>query len=77
MTDEQNAEMLTILRLLQVEVTAIGKRLQRLEDVARRQRRDLSGMLVLLRCRPDDYEEQVAEIESIMETLDSSEPHIN
>ena len=70
MAKDQNNAILDLLKELHVEIAGIRDRLTRLEDVSRRQRRDLSGILVMLRGRADDFQEQVAEIESVMDELD-------
>ena len=75
MANNHNDEILELLKRVQADIANIRDRLARLEDVSRRQRRDLSGMLVMLRGRDDDFKEQVDEIESIMDELDPPPVH--
>ena len=63
-----------ILQKIQDDISDFRKsvetRLDRLEDVGRKQRRDAAGMLVIMRATVSDYEARVTEIEERVTALE-------
>ena len=50
---------------------SVESRLDRLEAVSRKQRRDSAGMLVIMRATAGDFEERVSEVERRVEALEA------
>ena len=50
---------------------SVEHRLDRLEAVSRKQRRDSAGMLVMMRATAGDFEERVTEVEQRVLALES------
>lgn len=49
----------------------IAERLDRIEDVQRKQRRDSAGMLVMMRATAGDFDERVTEVEERVMALEA------
>ena len=49
----------------------VDARLDRLEDIAKKQRRDSAGMLVMMRATVSDYEVRVSDLESRMTAVEA------
>lgn len=50
----------------------LNERLDRLEEIARKQRRDSAGMIVMMRATAGDFDERVSDIEERLTALESS-----
>jgi hypothetical protein len=68
---------LQILTKIQDDVAAfrrsVEERLDRVEDINRKQRRDSAGMLVMMRATAGDFDERVSEVEERLAVLDGAE----
>jgi hypothetical protein len=77
MTDNVDDATLQILTKLQDDVAAfrrsVEERLDRVEDINRKQRRDLAGMLVMMRATAGDFDERVSEVEERLAVLEGAE----
>jgi hypothetical protein len=66
-----------ILTKIQDDVAAfrrsVEERLDRVEDINRKQRRDSAGMLVMMRATAGDFDERVSEVEERLAVLDGAE----
>lgn len=76
MTDDVKDATLQILTKLQDDVAAfrrsVEERLDRVEDINRKQRRDLAGMLVMMRATAGDFDERVSEVEERLAVLEGA-----
>jgi hypothetical protein len=70
MSDTPHDLTLNILKQLQAGFAEMRERLGRLEDIARRQRRDSAGMLVMMRATAGDFDERVSEVEERVAELE-------
>lgn len=52
---------------------SVELRLDRLEEINRKQRRDAAGMLVMMRATAGDFEERVTEVEERVAALEARE----
>ena len=77
MTDNVDDATLQILTKLQDDVAAfrrsVEERLDRVEDINRKQRRDSAGMLVMMRATAGDFDERVSEVEERLAVLEGAE----
>jgi hypothetical protein len=68
---------LQILTKIQDDVAAfrrsVEERLDRVEDINRKQRRNSAGMLVMMRATAGDFDERVSEVEERLAVLDGAE----
>ena len=68
---------LQILTKIQDDVAvfrrSVEERLDRVEDINRKQRRDSAGMLVMMRATAGDFDERVSEVEERLAVLDGAE----
>jgi hypothetical protein len=68
---------LQILTKIQDDVAAfrrsVEERLDRVEDINRKQRRDSAGMLVMMRATAGDFDERVSEVEERLAVLEGAE----
>jgi len=66
-----------ILTKIQDDVAAfrrsVEERLDRVEDINRKQRRDSAGMLVMMRATAGDFDERVSEVEERLAVLEGAE----
>lgn len=69
--------MLQILTKIEDDVAAfrrsVEERLDRAEDINRKQRRDSAGMLVMMRAMAGDFDERVSEVEERLAGLEGAE----
>jgi hypothetical protein len=67
--------VLEILKRLQSDQAdfrrSIEDRLDRLEEIARKQRRDAAGVLVMMRATATDFDERVSDVEERVLALES------
>ncbi|MBL8590849.1 MAG: hypothetical protein JNK46_20125 [Methylobacteriaceae bacterium] len=71
MGDNAQSAMLDILKRLQAGQSDQRKRLERIEELARKQRRDSAGMLVMMRATAGDFDERVNEVEERAAALEA------
>jgi DNA-binding transcriptional MerR regulator len=71
MSDANNNLVLEILKRIQSQLTDHGSRLDRIEDLVRKQRRDTAGLLVMAKSVTGDFAEQVAAIEERVAVLEA------
>jgi hypothetical protein len=65
MSDNVQTATLEILKKIQSDISGIKDRLDRIEDINRKQRRDSAGMLVMMRATAGDFDERVSEVEAL------------
>ena len=77
MSDNIKDATLQVLIKIQEELGAfrrsVEERLDRIEDINCKQRRDSAGMLVMMRATAGDFDERVSEVEERIAVLESSE----
>ena len=56
---------------VEARLDLVDARLDRLEDIAKKQRRDSAGMLVMMRATVSDYEVRVSDLESRMTAVEA------
>jgi hypothetical protein len=71
MSDNVQSATLDILKKIQADIGGIKDRLDRIEDINRKQRRDSAGMLVMMRATAGDFDERVSEVEARVEALEA------
>jgi hypothetical protein len=75
MSDKVQDATLKILMKIQEDTAAFRKsvedRLERIEEINRKQRRDSAGMLVMMRATAGDFDERVRDVEDRMDALES------
>ena len=75
MSDKVQDATLKILMKIQEDTVAFRKsvedRLERIEEIGRKQRRDSAGMLVMMRATAGDFDERVRDVENRMEALEA------
>ncbi len=71
MSDNVQSAMLDILKRIQAEQSDQRTRLERIEELARKQRRDSAGMLVMMRATAGDFDERVNEVEERVAALEA------
>jgi hypothetical protein len=77
MTDNVEDATLQILTKIQDDVAAfrrsVEERLDRVEDINRKQRRASAGMLVMMRATAGDFDERVSEVEERLAVIEGAE----
>jgi hypothetical protein len=63
--------MFEILKSIQAQQAEHGRRLDSIEDLVRKQRRDTAGLLVMAKSVTGDFAEQVAAIEERVAALEA------
>jgi hypothetical protein len=71
MSDNVQTAMFEILKKMQSDIGGIKDRLDRIENINRKQRRDSAGMLVMMRATAGDFDERVSEVEARVEALEA------
>ena len=69
--------VLQILIKIQDSIVAQATRLERIENLVRKQRREGAGMLVMMRATVSDFDERVGDVEerlAVVEARQSSPP---
>jgi hypothetical protein len=66
--------VLEILRKIQMESAdfrrSVEGRLDRIEDIVRKQRRNVAGMQVIMTATAGDFDQRVSDVEARMDALD-------
>ena len=62
---------LDILMKIQDGIVDLRERLERVEDIARKHRRDGAGMLVMMRATAGDFDQRVSEVEDRVAVLEA------
>lgn len=77
MTDEQINITTDILIAIHEDISSfrnsVEQRLDRLEEINRKRRRDAAGMLVMMRATAGDFDERVTEVEERVAALEARE----
>jgi hypothetical protein len=77
MTDEQINITTDILIAIHEDISSfrnsVEQRLDRLEEISRKRRRDAAGMLVMMRATAGDFDERVTEVEERVAALEARE----
>ena len=63
--------VLQILIKIQDSIVAQAKRLERIENLVRKQRREGAGMLVMMRATVSDFDERVGDVEERLAVLEA------
>jgi hypothetical protein len=75
MSDNVQTAIFDILRKIQEDNASFKRsvegRLDRIEELMRKQRRDAAGMLVMMKATAGDFEERVTAIEERMDRFDA------
>jgi predicted nucleic acid-binding Zn-ribbon protein len=78
MSDNVQSAMLEILKSIQASIARLDERVANLEqgqaelkNIARKQRRDIAGVLVLVKSAAGDFDERVTVLEERMDALES------
>jgi glycine cleavage system pyridoxal-binding protein P len=70
MSDNVHSLTLDVLKQLQSGFAEMRDRLDRIEDISRKHRRDSAGTLVMMRATAGDFDARVSEIEERIATLE-------
>ena len=62
---------LDILMRIQDGIVDLRERLERVEDIARKHRRDSAGMLVMMRATAGDFDQRVREVEDRVSAMEA------
>jgi hypothetical protein len=77
MSDNSKDAKLQVLIKIQEDLAAfrrsVEERLDRVEEINRKQRRDSAGMLVMMRATAGDFDERVSEVAERITALESAE----
>jgi hypothetical protein len=66
--------VLQILTRIQDSIVAQAMRLERIENLVRKQRREGAGMLVMMRATVSDFDERVGDVEERLAVLEAKQP---
>jgi hypothetical protein len=66
--------VLQILIKIQDSIVAQATRLERIENLVRKQRREGAGMLVMMRATVSDFDERVGDVEERLAVLEAKQP---
>jgi hypothetical protein len=74
MSENIQSAVLEILRKIQMESAdfrrSVEGRLDRIEDIARKLRRNVAGMQVIMTATAGDFDQRVSDVEARMDALD-------
>jgi polyhydroxyalkanoate synthesis regulator phasin len=76
MSDNTHNLTLDVLKQIQSGFAEMRDRLDRIEEINRKQRRDSAGMLVMMRATAGDFDERVSEVEERVAALEAAERRI-
>ncbi len=76
MSDNIHSLTLDVLKQIQSGFAEMRDRLDRIEEINRKQRRDSAGMLVMMRATAGDFDERVSEVEERVAVLEAGERRI-
>jgi hypothetical protein len=65
--------VLQILIKIQDSIVAQARRLERIENLVRKQRREGAGMLVMMRATVSDFDERVGDVEERLAVLEAKQ----
>jgi hypothetical protein len=65
--------VLQILLKIQDSIVAQATRLERIENLVRKQRREGAGMLVMMRATVSDFDERVGDVEERLAALEAKQ----
>ena len=65
--------VLQILIKIQDSIVAQATRLERIEDLVRKQRREGAGMLVMMRATVSDFDERVGDVEERLAAVEAKQ----
>lgn len=75
MSEKPHDLTLDILKQIQADMAAfrrdVDDRLDRIEEIQRKTRRDSAGMLVMMRATAGDFDERVSEVEERVAVLEA------
>lgn len=71
MAERSTDVTLDILMKIQDGIVDLRERLERVEDIARKHRRDGAGMLVMMRATAGDFDQRVSEVEDRVAALEA------
>jgi hypothetical protein len=71
MTEAPTDVVLQILIKIQDSIVAQATRLERIENLVRKQRREGAGMLVMMRATVSDFDERVGDVEERVAALEA------
>jgi uncharacterized Ntn-hydrolase superfamily protein len=76
MSDNVQSAVLDVLKRIQNENAdfrrSVEDRLDRIEDILRKQRRNVAGMQVMMTATAGDFDQRVSDIESRMDAIEAS-----
>jgi hypothetical protein len=70
MAEAPTSVVLQILIKIQDSIVAQATRLERIENLVRKQRREGAGMLVMMRATVSDFDERVGDVEERLAVLE-------
>jgi hypothetical protein len=70
-TDNADGVTIEILKGIQVSIAKLNERFEHLEASLRKDRRNLAGMLVMMRATAGDFDERVNEVEERVAKLEA------
>ena len=73
MTEAPTDVVLQILIKIQDSIVAQATRLERIENLVRKQRREGAGMLVMMRATVSDFDERVGDVEERLAVLEAKQ----
>ena len=73
MADEPTDAVPQILIKIQDSIVAQATRLERIENLVRKQRREGAGMLVMMRATVSDFDERVGDVEERLAALEAEQ----
>ncbi|MEA2941216.1 MAG: hypothetical protein QOD09_1745 [Bradyrhizobium sp.] len=71
MAEEPTDVVLQILIKIQDSIVAQATRLERIENLIRKQRREGAGMLVMMRATVSDFDERVGDVEERLAVVEA------
>jgi polyhydroxyalkanoate synthesis regulator phasin len=70
--DNVESVTLDILKSIQASITQLNERFDHLEAAMRKDRRNVTGMLVMMRATAADFDERVSELEERVAALEAT-----
>ena len=81
MADNAESMTLEVLKSIQASIADLRQRMERVEatvvetaGIVKKQRRDIAGILVIMKATVGDFEERVTAIEERMDVFDAMKP---
>lgn len=66
MSDNVQSAMFEVLKRIQADVSDTNVRLERVEKLVKKQRRDSAAMLVMMRATAGEFEERISDLDDEM-----------